>query len=731
MSNNNQGNQGNQGGKGYNKYIGARYVPLIMGEYDPTINYEPLSVVLYEGASYTSKTFVPRGILPTAKKFWALTGNYNAQVEQYKQEVEKVKTDIDRVVGRLDSMLIPIEVFGSFGNAVDNDNFLVACDFAVAVGGTLLVRNRNINLKDINVPNLANMIFENSVINLEGQCKFERTDSNFTLEGVNIVSRDRQEDRLFNVTRVTGVRVKDFNFKFEGSVGSRCSQVFSVVESRNVEFINCTVVGANVGIGIRDSNKNAVSRDILIENSMFKDCQTGIYVSAFRTDYTPTNFIENVQIINASLVNTEAQSNAFDTLQGADLIMCERVRNLRASNLYCVFPVERIAYLNVVEDVVVTNVVGYNCEGIKVSGLPDTLSKNFIIDNVNIVNVRKGNYLFRGYFAENGVLSNMTIDNSQMATKPDNIISVSCYLKNVRFEGLNCNGSSRAFLQYRMEDFSGSSGLYAFDNHTPLLGNISLVNSTIRNVCLVNANTDLFELRYNFDAQNPAFNADPNILNNKQIVTDLIVDNTIFDVRNAYQGRLATFKCLKNLVLKCTLKQYRALYAYRFVSYEDNISKNAQKTLNVVVDAVGFPTTLPANHEDIMSGATPVSCVTINYGNNAVYNISYDNLDKVIGNLDLKRNVVKTFASDESFIYLSWSYNANENYMVDYEDITGKFKAIISGDGTINVTEGSAYVSTEDVDGKLCLFSSGGFIRLLNKTSENLRATTKFSRFHI
>lgn len=72
-----------------NQYIGARYVPLFAkpAQWDKTRQYEPLTIVMHEGNSYTSRQFVPAGIEITNDTFWALTGNYNAQVEQYRQEV--------------------------------------------------------------------------------------------------------------------------------------------------------------------------------------------------------------------------------------------------------------------------------------------------------------------------------------------------------------------------------------------------------------------------------------------------------------------------------------------------------------------------------------------------------------------------------------------------------------------------------------------------------------------
>lgn len=70
------------------QYIGSRYVPLFAdpAEWSSTKEYEPLTIVLHEGNSYTSKQFVPVGIDITNTDFWALTGNYNAQVELYRRE---------------------------------------------------------------------------------------------------------------------------------------------------------------------------------------------------------------------------------------------------------------------------------------------------------------------------------------------------------------------------------------------------------------------------------------------------------------------------------------------------------------------------------------------------------------------------------------------------------------------------------------------------------------------
>lgn len=71
------------------QYIGARYVPLFAEpiEWDKTKQYEPLTIVSANGNSYTSRQFVPTGVEITNEAFWAMTGNYNAQIEQYRKEV--------------------------------------------------------------------------------------------------------------------------------------------------------------------------------------------------------------------------------------------------------------------------------------------------------------------------------------------------------------------------------------------------------------------------------------------------------------------------------------------------------------------------------------------------------------------------------------------------------------------------------------------------------------------
>lgn len=76
---------------GVREYIGARYVPVFANppEWNDTRGYEPLTIVLHKGNSFTSTQYVPTGIDISDTKYWLETGNWNAQIEAYREEVQR------------------------------------------------------------------------------------------------------------------------------------------------------------------------------------------------------------------------------------------------------------------------------------------------------------------------------------------------------------------------------------------------------------------------------------------------------------------------------------------------------------------------------------------------------------------------------------------------------------------------------------------------------------------
>lgn len=96
------------------EYIGARYVPMFAEPtaWDSTKTYEPLTIVLYQGNSYTSRQYVPAGIDIGNGTYWVQTGNYNAQIDAYRAEVQtfdgRITTNANDIAS-LDSRIDTLE----------------------------------------------------------------------------------------------------------------------------------------------------------------------------------------------------------------------------------------------------------------------------------------------------------------------------------------------------------------------------------------------------------------------------------------------------------------------------------------------------------------------------------------------------------------------------------------------------------------------------------------------
>lgn len=115
------------------QYIGARYVPNFASpiEWNNTRTYDPLTIVTHQGSSYTSRQFVPQGVDIANDTFWALTGNYDAQVEQYRQEVnalgntlETTNNELNALAERvlsIEALIVTPEQFGAKADGMTND----------------------------------------------------------------------------------------------------------------------------------------------------------------------------------------------------------------------------------------------------------------------------------------------------------------------------------------------------------------------------------------------------------------------------------------------------------------------------------------------------------------------------------------------------------------------------------------------------------------------------------
>lgn len=146
------------------QYIGARYVPLFATpeQWSSERAYEPLTIVLHEGNSYTSKQAVPIGINIQNNEFWALTGNYNAQVEAYRQEVAKFADDIEEAQQTADEATTKANEAKTIANeakeastinqneidAINSDNWVTPNRLSAEVNSKIEFNSNNFYTKD-------------------------------------------------------------------------------------------------------------------------------------------------------------------------------------------------------------------------------------------------------------------------------------------------------------------------------------------------------------------------------------------------------------------------------------------------------------------------------------------------------------------------------------------------------------------------------------------------------
>lgn len=107
-----------------NQYIGARYVPKFANpvEWSSGRAYENLTIVTYLGNSYTSKIPVPSTVGNPADNptYWAATGIYNQQVQQYIDEVEALGDTVEAQGDDIETLQSTVAFQGFPRNAFKN-----------------------------------------------------------------------------------------------------------------------------------------------------------------------------------------------------------------------------------------------------------------------------------------------------------------------------------------------------------------------------------------------------------------------------------------------------------------------------------------------------------------------------------------------------------------------------------------------------------------------------------
>lgn len=112
-----------------NIYVGARYIPRIMGEYNNETAYEALDIVTSGGVGYISRQPVPAGTAVTNKEYWAMWGSGSAAIDALTQrvstnenDISALETGLQQTNQNLENLVIPWEPASTLKGDGSTDN---------------------------------------------------------------------------------------------------------------------------------------------------------------------------------------------------------------------------------------------------------------------------------------------------------------------------------------------------------------------------------------------------------------------------------------------------------------------------------------------------------------------------------------------------------------------------------------------------------------------------------
>ena len=283
-----------------NVYIGARYVPKLVGEWDSTKEtaYEPLIIVTYQGDSYTSRQYVPAGVDIGNTEYWVLTGNFNGQIESFRLALEALNNKVNN------TPLISIKMFGAVGNGIADDT--EALEAAVSDGRPIYFDNGRYLCKRTITFNNARLIGPGTVVFSEPLsngivCQGDYAIVNgLTIDGSNLVASGLTI--VSDSAAVSHVQVKNIKGLTDtGAVGINC------VAKENVCITDCDIsnvirtfepsMGQTGSNGIFARGRNVIISNIKVSNiratNVHYDCDD-VYVQGIGDSFDGQCFITNV-----------------------------------------------------------------------------------------------------------------------------------------------------------------------------------------------------------------------------------------------------------------------------------------------------------------------------------------------------------------------------------------------------------------------------------------------------
>ena len=494
------------------EYVGARYVPLFADpiQWSSANAYEPLTIVLNDGNSYTSRQYVPAGIQIDNADYWALTGNYNAQIEQYRQEVLQLSnrvdvsikifetvedmTDADLKLGEICKTLKFSTVNNSGGlyiitndtangmDIIDCGNFsatlIIEDELKISQLGAIDNQNCN-DIIDRAFILSKNVIFDVDVI----VSKYFEISSDTIIKGKNgSITQSQTNTPIFVLNNISNIVIGDMVFNGNGTdynnannTTLNCATAIYCYEqgSNNIKIDSCHF--NNFGFSsIYCNNTNNIS----IRNSKFKLIENGIEEN-YNYNYA-LRLINGVK--NCDIYNNEIYYGAIGISIANGLNL--PVDNISIQNNYIhdVLGQHGIYFQDGTNIKIVGNLINAYNNGIKLQQDNNTIKfKNVIItDNICVSN-NFGIDFPQAQASDFTYTENITVSNNQTTGIDIRYCQkITCCGNNIigsKSSGLYCINSNNIIAAENIIEDSANSGIYISQCNNVTVANNRLFNN--------------------------------------------------------------------------------------------------------------------------------------------------------------------------------------------------------------------------------------------------------------
>lgn len=381
---------------GYNLYVGARYVPLFASpiEWDESKTYEPLTIVSYQGNSYTSKTFVPANTPITNTTYWALTGNYNAQVEQYRQEVSDLSNRVNNYWKSVedfgavaDGSTDNYEAFNQFFEYISNNNiegYIPAGEYFISNWVGLTTVNKGISFHGDGIDKTIILGNNNDCLYFKGLNLVKITDLTVNCQTPtpstmgNNVGLNIQSCNNVYVERVKAVNCNNYgmwsiggsnnisitNSHFNNCIAEHCfsgiqvqGASYSSIENcytNDIEYTGvafkvpstqcfaCNILSVNnrhAGFDVGSSYPGVKMTDSMFTNIVTQNCTNGVAISSMERCIINGLYVTMSEDSGIGIDITNSKNNVvknayIKNLNGGYAIQCRNTRSQDCANNY-------------------------------------------------------------------------------------------------------------------------------------------------------------------------------------------------------------------------------------------------------------------------------------------------------------------------------------------------------------------------------------------------------------